>query len=149
MWTIVMRFGSWSGGGCSVTTVDGNVSRLWVILNINDSGGFGHGAGVGSGRCKGLWVQGFVRQDPVLGLFTNGSVPSTMPKIWLTCTPDNTTLSGSCQWVGLFLLSNYYISSSSSKSICVGTSGFFYSGPELGPSPGSLSFFFRSSTQKM
>jgi len=38
-----------------------NCFKVWVILNIDDSGGFGCGTGAGSGRCKGLWVQGFVQ----------------------------------------------------------------------------------------
>jgi hypothetical protein len=52
----VRRFGNWSGGGLLNDECRQNCFRLWVILNINESGDFGHGMGVGSDRCKGLWV---------------------------------------------------------------------------------------------
>jgi hypothetical protein len=41
--------------------------RVRVILNVSDSGVLGHGTGSGSSRCQGLWVHGFVQQDPSSG----------------------------------------------------------------------------------
>jgi hypothetical protein len=38
---------------------------------------------------------GLFGETPILGFFNNGSIPSTTPKIWLTCAPDSTTSFGS------------------------------------------------------
>ena len=40
---------------------------------------------------RGWGFRGSFRELSVLGLFTNGSVHNTTPKIWLTSAPDNTT----------------------------------------------------------
>jgi hypothetical protein len=92
---------------------------------------------------RGCGFRGFLRETPIMGLFIIGSVPSTTPRIWLTCAPDSTTLGGNCQGGNIFLRFSYNVSSSSFESVSVEASGFFRSGPELDPSPSSLSFFLR------
>jgi hypothetical protein len=64
-------------------------------MNVNDSVGFGHVERVrGGADARGCGFKGLFGETLVHGLFTNGSVPNTMPRIWLTSAPDNTALAG-------------------------------------------------------
>jgi len=49
----------------------------------------------GETDARGLGFIGLFSETPVLGLFTYGSVPNTMPNIWLTFALDKTTSTGS------------------------------------------------------
>jgi hypothetical protein len=55
-------------------------------------------------------ARGLFDETSILGLFTNGSVPSTTPRIWLTSTPDNTASTGSWGMVNFFLSHTYTFS---------------------------------------
>jgi hypothetical protein len=127
-----------------------NCFRVWVILNVNDSGGYGHGLGLGETNARGCGFRGLFGETPILGLFTIGSVPRIVPRISLTCTPDSKTLSRNCRrGGGLFLCFSYSASPSSSESVCVRVSCFFGLGPDIGSSPSSLSFFLSIWAGKM
>jgi hypothetical protein len=57
-------------------------SREWmIVLDVDDAGGCG--------------FRGFFNETPVLGLFTVGSVPNKVLRIWITSSPDNMTSTGS------------------------------------------------------
>jgi hypothetical protein len=146
----VRRFGSWSGGGgCSMMSVDGFffgsrsswISMTVVILVVALVQGMKYARGCG--------FRGLFGKTLVPGFFSNGSVPSKMPKMWLTCAPNSMVSSGRLWRSDLFFCSNCCISSSSSESLCSRASSFLCSGPELGASLASLSFFLSISVGKM
>jgi len=81
-----MGFGDWGGGdrGCLVMNMDINflglgLSWMWmIVLSLTIERVWG------ATDARGCGIRGFLGETPVLGLFTIGSVPNTVLKIWLT-----------------------------------------------------------------
>jgi hypothetical protein len=149
----IYRGGDWGcggDGGCSLMMVNGWVSGSWSswICMMGDTqttewvGGIVDEMGWG--------FRTFLGETPILSFLAAGFIMNAVLRISLKSLRVNTSCYGSCGNTTnvLFLCTTGCISSSSSKSIYARASFLYSSGPELGPTPSYLPFFFNISVEK-